>query len=68
MSARNENDLVELRISLEKAISESQSDEEILDRINALKNIPITIEVLRKTKIGQSLQGFYHAFDTIAII
>ena len=33
------------------------SEQEIMDILKALNSIPITVELLRMTKIGQSLQG-----------
>ena len=62
MSHRGEKEILDLKSSLEKltmvAPSTDVSEQEIMDILKALNSIPITVELLRMTKIGQSLQGF----------
>ena len=61
MSHRGEKEILDLKSSLEKltmvAPSTDVSEQEIMDILKALNSIPITVELLRMTKIGQSLQG-----------
>ena len=61
MSHRGEKELLDLKSSLEKltmvAPNTDVSEQEIMDILKALNSIPITVELLRMTKIGQSLQG-----------
>ena len=57
MASRIENEIVGFRGSLEKLLAgPEKSLEELNDIISALKKIPITIDLLRRTKIGQTVQ------------
>ena len=59
MVNRAEKDLLELKNSLEKAVGgEDASEQQALDVLKALRAIPISVDLLRKTNIGQTLQGF----------
>ena len=70
MSHRGEKDILDLKTSLEKLTTVTPntdlSEQEIMDVVNALKSIPINVELLRKTKIGQTLQG-HKLFDSFLI-
>lgn len=56
MTSRVETEIIYLKGTLEKALVSEISEETITDAITALKKIPISIDLLRKTKIGQTLQ------------
>jgi len=57
MVSRAETDVINFRARLEKSLGEEDASlEEFSDVLTALKAIPITIDILRKTKIGQTLQ------------
>ena len=57
MASRAETDVINFRTRLEKSLGvEDAPLEEFSDVLTALKAIPITIDILRKTKIGQTLQ------------
>lgn len=47
---------MQLKTTLEKAVASEASEETFTDAIEALKKIPVTIALLRKTNIGQTLQ------------
>ena len=55
-ASRVEIDINNLKVALEKALESDGSPETFTDAISALKKIPISIDLLRKTKIGQTLQ------------
>jgi len=57
MSSRAETDVINFRVKLEKSLTNDDTPlEELIDVLNALKKVPISIDLLRKTKIGQTLQ------------
>jgi hypothetical protein len=66
-SSRVESDVIQLKNTLEKALASDASDETLTDAISALRKIPISIDLLRNTKIGQTLQDIKkkHASDDI---
>lgn len=47
---------MQLKATLEKAVASEASEETFADAIEALKKIPVTIALLRKTNVGQTLQ------------
>lgn len=55
--SRSENELLELRYSLEKALIGNQHEQEILDILLVLRKKPISVDLLKKTNIGQVLKG-----------
>jgi hypothetical protein len=66
-SSRVESDVIQLKNTLEKALASDASDETLTDAISALRKIPISIDLLRNTKIGQTLQDIKkkHASDDV---
>jgi hypothetical protein len=66
-SSRVESDVIQLKNTLEKALTSDASDETLTDAISALRKIPISIDLLRNTKIGQTLQDIKkkHASDDV---
>ena len=56
MVSRLETDINQLRAVLEKGLESDSPKETFVDAITALNKIPISIDLLRKTKIGQTLQ------------
>lgn len=65
-----ETEISNFRARLEKSLStEETSVEEFTDVLAALKQIPITIDLLRKTKIGQTLQEVKkkHSADDVGV-
>lgn len=57
MSSRAETEVISFKVRLEKSLGlEDAPLEEFTDILTALKGIPISIDILRKTKIGQTLQ------------
>lgn len=56
MSSRIETDIIAFRSTLEKSLANDGSQETFSDVITALRKIPITRELLKKTNIGQTLQ------------
>jgi hypothetical protein len=67
MSSRAETEVVGYRTVLEKALESDDAQEEIKDVLKALKAFPITIDILRRTKIGLTIQELKkkHAGDNI---
>eukprot|EP00601_Ochromonadales_sp_CCMP2298_P007487 CAMPEP_0173197668 /NCGR_PEP_ID=MMETSP1141-20130122/16286_1 /TAXON_ID=483371 /ORGANISM="non described non described, Strain CCMP2298" /LENGTH=320 /DNA_ID=CAMNT_0014122429 /DNA_START=26 /DNA_END=985 /DNA_ORIENTATION=- len=67
MSSRAENEVVGYRTALEKALESDDAQEEIKDVLKALTAVPITIDILRRTKIGLTIQELKkkHAGDNI---
>lgn len=64
MASRVEKEMNDLRFSLEKAIADSNSSEETInDLLTALSKLPISIELLKATKIGQTLQDTKNKFN-----
>lgn len=60
MTNRGEKELFDLKLSLEKLTATTRDDvpeQEIMDILKALNSFPITIDLLQKTKIGQTLLG-----------
>ena len=55
MASRIETEMSTLRLSLEKAL-EAGENETVLDILKALEKLPISIELLKSTKIGNALQ------------
>jgi hypothetical protein len=70
MSSRAETEVNQLRVSLEKALASEGSTEGFEDAIAALQKIPISIDLLRKTKIGQTLQDVKkkHATNNVGVL
>ena len=63
MSGRVEKDMSELRSSLDKAVLASE-EESLKDLLTAVAKLPISIDLLKATKIGQTLQDIKKKFIT----
>lgn len=56
-SNKYETEIIQLKNSLEKAMSdESSSHDSIKDMLNALHKVEISVDLLKTTKIGQTIQ------------
>jgi hypothetical protein len=63
MTSRVETDVMGFKVALEKAMESDELSPEVADIIEALNKVPISIDLLRKTKIGKTLQDIKAKFS-----
>ena len=72
MTNRVEKDLLDLKLSLEKLTGTTTGDDvpeqEIMDILKALNAFPISVELLRMTKIGKTLIGIYFVLSIMNLL
>jgi hypothetical protein len=61
--SRIENQIVDFRLSLEKAINSNAEDIEVTEIIKSLKLVPITFKLLKGTKIHETIKNIKNKYS-----
>ncbi len=63
MASRIKQTLIEMRKSLEKMITEDNQEEKILDELIVLGSIPMTVDLIKESKLGKTVSNVKDKFD-----